>query len=122
MWQRLLWLALGLAAVVGVAVWFDRSLDPINAATFERVKVGMTIDGARSMISIPPVEGTLDSRLRECEIIKKEINETSKEPWLVLSWWGRQFGLIVCYDSGNTVTCRAIVRLHQENPSIPDRI
>jgi hypothetical protein len=35
MMQRVLWLLAGLAAVFGIAVWFNRSLDPINPASFE---------------------------------------------------------------------------------------
>jgi hypothetical protein len=53
MLRRILWLVLGLAAVLGVAVWFDRSLDPINPAIRERIKVGMTIAEVEATLGRP---------------------------------------------------------------------
>ena len=54
MLRRVLWLMAGLAVLLGFATWFDRSTDPINPTTFERIKPGMTreeVDRAKEILS-----------------------------------------------------------------------
>src|SRR4029453_15724559 len=89
--QRVLLLLVGLAAVLGVAVWFDRSLDPINPATFERIKLGMTLKEEEPLIGKKP-------NGRPCALI----NGTRME-----NWHGNSYHLQVEFDTEGKVVGRS---------------
>ena len=55
MLQRLIWYAIGLAALVGAAAWYRHSIDPINQGTFERIKEGMTLEEVQVIAGKPTV-------------------------------------------------------------------
>ena len=109
MMHRMLWLLAALAAALGVAVWFDRSLDPINPATFERIKDGMTREEVEVAIGKPPngaiIEIGTPLLMEEC------------------SWYGKTYEIWVVFDSECKATMlRNCAKRPDANPSIPDRI
>jgi hypothetical protein len=114
MMHRVLWLLAGLATMVGVAVWFDRSLDLINPATFQRIKLGMTLDEVEAILGRPPEE-TQNIGVRHMPWHKPE-----EQTWRF--WSGNSYRIQLGFNEDDKMISADLIMLPHPRPSIPDRI
>lgn len=119
MMQRVLWWSTGLATLLAVAVWFDRSTDPINPATFKRIKRGMTLQEVEALVRRP---SSFEPPWPLAQMLEEDVGE---EDWKGGHLWvGKSYEIEVSIDEGGIVVSRYLLKVPQAeaDPSIPDRI
>ena len=99
--RRLLWLVLGVAAVLGVAVWFDRSLDPITPRTFERIEEGMTLSQVEAIIGRQGYDHKNDDK--NGPVTHSGIFGIIDRNWSRYSWSGNSYAIEVFFAEDRAV-------------------
>src|SRR5262249_8462364 len=99
-------------AVLGVAVWFNRSLDPINPETFERIKNGMTREEVEATIGKPPDGPATKSGV----FLGRDLRPP---PAAEHCWYGKSSEICVRFNHDGKATKRYFIRRLDAKPSIP---